>query len=231
MHGIHHPQLAFCLVIFWDCHILCLQLALVCFQTLHCIICGIWLHFVAQSKNTKKVAFSISAPPKPSVNSTSNRKPMLEGCQCSHQEGSPASPILRPEQMAMEGQVSMEGQTPMEGQMPMEEPGQDLRHFVQGHPWPYAIQCRTQFCPSWIYLRRSKHLKRCHLCGEEWANSIQEPGHLFLKEDQLWDHPVWRINCTSSVALLHQIVGSKPAWIRAFWPPLHLWVWKVLEKR
>ena len=89
MHGIHHPQLAFCLVIFWDCHILCLQLALVCFQTLHCIICGIWLHFVAQSKNTRKVPFSISALPKPSVNSTSNGKPMLEGCQCS-QEG-PAS--------------------------------------------------------------------------------------------------------------------------------------------
>ena len=87
-----------------------------------------------------------------------------------------------PEQMAME---SMEGQTTMSGQIPMEEPGQDLCHFVQGHPWPYAIQCRTQDCPSWIYLRRSRHLKRCHLCGEEWANSIQEPGHLFLREDQL----------------------------------------------
>ena len=101
------------------------------------------------------------------------QKPTAMGNQC-FKDANAASKV---EQLKKPALLTKE--VPPSQQMRMEE-GLDLCHYVSGH---WAIQCKTEGCEPWIYLRRSQWLKRCHLCGEEWANSIQEPNHLFKKED------------------------------------------------
>ena len=107
-------------------------------------------------------------------------------------------------------------QVPELQQMPLpgtEEPGEDLRHAVAGHPWPWILHCKTDSCQSWIYLRKTQWYKHCMHCGELWSESIKVPG-LLEKKDRI--HKSNKVHCLSRLCTIYGWLST--SWDNSFWP-------------